>query len=218
MFQSTQPDASACCRSCLANTACAHWDWDRSTRVCRLLKDWRYDVVLDIAYIRLDERKVLGTRNVVSTYLRNPNYKFPLGFNTTDTLVRWISTVPTSFVPIANGVFASPAGTTVNFYTTVIAPPAPDDQPSSSIPVNVRFMAEEIVTLRINAGQTVYISGAVFERGGAPVFSRMTLVAGQLNVVAMQCRSWKGYPVAVLTMTLMDGTVVVRSDHNWLWL
>ncbi|GLC59997.1 hypothetical protein PLESTB_001562100 [Pleodorina starrii] len=36
---STQPDESACCQACYVRSTCLYWDWERSTRTCRLKGD-----------------------------------------------------------------------------------------------------------------------------------------------------------------------------------
>ncbi|EFJ40737.1 hypothetical protein VOLCADRAFT_99432 [Volvox carteri f. nagariensis] len=191
---STQPDAGACCQACFSRVDCIHWDYTPSSHTCHLRPDSgpRLD-------IQMDGDRVTGSRNEV----------------------RWISSLPTAFVPFGQRVIAS-AWQSTTFYRTFWLSAEQLQQQQAALggvvttPVlNLTIIADDLATAFVN-GQEVGRTAVFPERS---VLQVSNLRPGP-NLVVLHCNSTGGLPVVAASLAFggPDGSVLLQTDHTWNWL
>ncbi|GLC46385.1 hypothetical protein PLESTB_001769500 [Pleodorina starrii] len=217
---STQPDAGACCQACYVNSICIHWDFELGSRVCRLRGDRSVSsAAASLLTVKREDGRVAGSRNGVSTYVTHPRYSTASagsGF-VTDTYARWISSLPTAFVPFGNRVLAS-AWVYTTFYKTLLAPPAAGVDPitgqqPSTLLVTLTVVADDEAVVLVNGLQVGQTAGSLVQ-----TVLQFKLQAGSRNLIVLQCGGTGGPAVVVASLAGPDGSVLARTDHTWLWL
>ncbi|GLC71125.1 hypothetical protein PLESTF_001077200 [Pleodorina starrii] len=135
------------------------------------------------------------------------------------TSARWISSLPTAFVPFANRVKAS-AWAYTTFYKTVLVPPAaaadPADPTTAQQPhlnVTLTIVADDEAVVYLNGQQKGQTTGSLIQ-----TVLRLTLQAGSRHLLALQCGGTGGPAVVMAILTGPDGSVLAYTDHTWLWL
>ncbi|GLC66226.1 hypothetical protein PLESTF_000401200 [Pleodorina starrii] len=155
----------------------------------------------------------------VSTYVTHPRYSSASagsGF-ATDTYARWISSLPTAFVPFGNRVLAS-AWVYTSFYKTLLAPPAAGVDPitgqqPSTLLVTLTVVADDEAVVLVNGLQVGQTTGSLVQ-----TILQFELQAGSRNLIVLQCGGTGGPAVVVASLAGPDGSVLARTDHTWLWL
>ncbi|GLC77758.1 hypothetical protein PLESTM_001139600 [Pleodorina starrii] len=223
---STQPDEGACCQACFVHATCVHWDWERSTGICRFRPDMSTGTTADMGHaIRRDDGRVAGSRNGVSAYVMHQRYAHPGGFSAIDPAARWISSLPTAFVPFGNRIMAS-AWAYTSFYKTFLVPPTATaaagdgagEQQAPLVNVTLTISADDAVVVLVNNQPVGRTLPEDFQQGAPPIMMRFALQGGSRHLIVLQCRSTGGPAVVVATLTAPDGAVLARTDYSWLWI
>ncbi|GLC44978.1 hypothetical protein PLESTB_001747600 [Pleodorina starrii] len=237
---STQPDEGACCQACYANPICIHWDFELGgSRACRLWRDRAANTVSASSLLRVQQNdgRVAGSRNGVSTYVNHPRYYSAAAvsaaaaaagsFNTAadDNGARWISSMPTAFVPFGNRVAAS-AWAYTTFYKTFFVPPvgttAADDDPITAtaqpqqqqlMNVTITVIADDEAVVFVNGQQIGQTTGSLVQTA-----LQLTLQAGPRHLLVLQCKGTGGPAVVVAKVVGLEGSLLAYTDHTWMWL
>ncbi|EFJ40734.1 hypothetical protein VOLCADRAFT_99427 [Volvox carteri f. nagariensis] len=135
--------------------------------------------------------------------------------------VRWISSLPTAFVPFGQRVIAS-AWQSTTFYRTFWLSAEQLQQQQAALggvvttPVlNLTIIADDLATAFVN-GQEVGRTAMFPERS---VLQVSNLQPGP-NLVVLHCNSTGGLPVVAASLAFggPDGSVLLQTDHTWNWL
>ncbi|EFJ40735.1 hypothetical protein VOLCADRAFT_99428 [Volvox carteri f. nagariensis] len=141
--------------------------------------------------------------------------------NTVLLQVRWISSLPTAFVPFGQRVIAS-AWQSTTFYRTFWLSAEQLQQQQAALggvvttPVlNLTIIADDLATAFVN-GQEVGRTAVFPERS---VLQVSNLRPGP-NLVVLHCNSTGGPAVVAASLAFggPDGSVLLQTDHTWNWL
>ncbi|GIL48057.1 hypothetical protein Vafri_4757 [Volvox africanus] len=189
----TLPDEGACCQACYMEPRCLYWDYQLSTDMCRLKGDQGAAIPegQSIPGFWPNADRVAGAKRGVSTY----NY---IGFMLEDQGAIMIWSTPNALIARQTAVWNT------YFYRSFF----------TSEPV-----LNATLLLSTNDHGTVFLNGQQLSPTSTKENTTriaINLKAG-LNLLAIRVFNWGGRAYLVASLYAPNRTVLLRTDHTWVW-